>query len=39
VPLHIIADLMGHSSTETTEVDLRVIDGEKRKMVLDTWSK
>ena len=37
VPLHIIADLLGHSSTETTECYLRVIDGEKRNMVLNTW--
>lgn len=37
VPLHMIADLMGHSSTETTEIYLRVIDGEKRDMVLNTW--
>ena len=37
LPLHILADLMGHSSTATTEIYTRVIAGEKQKMVLQVW--
>ena len=37
VPLHILDDLMGHSSTATTEISTRVIGGEKQKMVLRVW--
>ena len=39
LPLHILADLMGHSSTATTEIYTRVIGGEKQKMVLRVWEK
>jgi len=39
LPLHILADLMGHSSTVTTEIYTRVIAGEKQKMVLQAWKK
>ncbi|HHB75248.1 MAG TPA: hypothetical protein ENK84_01720 [Desulfobulbus sp.] len=39
VPLHIPADLMGHSSTATTEIYTKVIGGEKQKMVLRVWEK
>lgn len=37
LPLHILADLMGHSSTATTEIYTRVLAGEKQKMVLQAW--
>jgi len=37
LPLHILADLMGHSSTATTEIYTRVLAGEKQKMVLNAW--
>ena len=37
VPLHVVADLLGHSSEETTAIYTRVFDGEKRNMVLNTW--
>ena len=39
LPLHILADLMGHSSTATTEIYTKVIGGEKQKMVLQIWEK
>jgi hypothetical protein len=31
LPLHILADLMGHSSTATTEIYTRILAGEKQK--------
>jgi len=34
LPLHILADLMGHSSTATTEIYTRFLAGENQKMVL-----
>ena len=37
VPLVTIKDLMGHTSTQTTEIYLQVMGGEKKNMVLDTW--
>jgi len=37
LPLHIVADLMGHSSTATTEIYTRAIAGEKQKMVMKAW--
>ncbi len=37
LPLHILDDLMDHSSTATTEISTRVIGGEKQKMVLRVW--
>lgn len=37
LPIHILAQLMGHSSTKTTEIYLQVVSEEKRKMVLDAW--
>lgn len=37
LPLHILADVMGHSSTATTEIYTRVLGGEKKKMVLRIW--
>ncbi len=37
LPLHILTDLMGHSSTATTKIYTWVIGGEKQKMVLRVW--
>lgn len=37
LPLHILAQLMGHISTKTTEIYTQAIGDEKRKMVLDAW--
>jgi integrase/recombinase XerD len=39
LPIHILAQLMGHSSTKTTEIYLQVIGEDKRKLVLDAWEK
>lgn len=39
LPLHILADVMGHSSTATTEIYTRVLGGEKKKMVLSPWDE
>jgi site-specific recombinase XerD len=37
LPIHILAQLMGHTSTKTTEIYLQAIGEEKRKLVLDAW--
>lgn len=37
LPLHILAQIMGHTNTKTTEIYLQVIGDEKRKLVLDAW--
>jgi integrase len=37
LPIHILARLMGHTSTKTTEIYLQAIGEEKRKLVLDAW--
>lgn len=39
LPVHLLAQLMGHSSSKTTEVYLQVVSEEKRKMVLDAWEE
>lgn len=39
LPIHILAQLMGHSSTKTTEIYLQVVNEEKRKLVLDAWEE
>jgi integrase len=39
LPIHILAQLMGHSSTKTTEIYLQVVGDEKRKLVLDAWEE
>jgi integrase len=39
LPIHILAQLMGHSSTKTTEIYLQVVGDEKRKLVLDAWKE
>lgn len=38
VPLHVLAELMGHSDTKTTEIYLQVVGEEKRQMVVDAWN-
>lgn len=38
VPIHVLADLMGHSDTKTTEIYLQVVGEEKRQMVVDVWA-
>ncbi|NOR23409.1 MAG: tyrosine-type recombinase/integrase [Desulforhopalus sp.] len=37
LPIHILSQLMGHSSTKTTEIYLQVVGEEKRQLVLDAW--
>lgn len=37
VPLVTIKDLMGHTSTQTTEIYLQVMGGEKKDLVLNAW--
>jgi integrase len=39
LPVHILAQLMGHSSSRTTEIYLQVVSEEKRKLVLDAWEE
>ncbi len=38
-PLHIVRDLMGHTSSKTTECYLQAIGEEKRAMVMSAWEK
>ena len=38
VPLVTIKDLMGHTSTQTTEIYLQVMGGEKKALVLNAWA-
>lgn len=37
LPLHVLAQLMGHTDTKTTEIYLQVVDEEKRKLVIEAW--
>ena len=37
IPLHVLAQLMGHTDTKTTEIYLQVVDEEKRKLVIEAW--
>lgn len=39
VPIHILAEIMGHSSTKTTEIYLQVVGEEKWEMVVDAWER
>ncbi len=39
LPIYILAQLMGHSSTKTTEIYLQAIGEEKRQLVLDAWKE
>lgn len=39
LPLHVLAQIMGHTSTTTTECYLRFLGPEKRKLVLDAWER
>ncbi len=36
-PLHIVADLLGHASTKTTEIYTQATGEERRKMVMQAW--
>jgi len=37
LPLHILAQLMGHSDTETTEIYTQAVGEEKRHLVMQAW--
>ncbi len=37
VPLNILANLMGHSTTKTTKIHLKAVGAEKRNMVMNAW--
>jgi integrase/recombinase XerD len=37
LPIHVLSEIMGHSSTKTTEIYLKVVGEEKRKMVAEAW--
>jgi integrase len=37
LPIHILAQLMGHSDTKTTEIYTQVVGEEKSKMVAEAW--
>lgn len=39
LPIHILAQMMGHTDTKTTEIYLQVTGDEKRQMVVDAWEK
>jgi integrase len=39
LPLHLLAQIMGHSSTVTTEIYTKAVEGEKQKMVLRAWKQ
>lgn len=39
MPIHILAQIMGHSSTKTTEVYLQFVGEEKRKLVMEAWER
>ncbi len=37
-PLHIVADLLGHASTKTTEIYTQATGEERRAMVMQAWT-
>jgi integrase len=37
LPIHILAELMGHSDTKSTEIYTQVVGEEKSKMVAEAW--
>lgn len=37
VPIHILAQIMGHSDRKTTEIYLQVVGDEKRQMIVSVW--
>ncbi len=39
LPIHILAQIMGHSSTKTTEIYLQFIGEEKPRLVLSAWEE
>lgn len=38
-PIHVLADIMGHTDTKTTEVYLKVISDDKRKLITSAWEE
>lgn len=39
LPIHVLAQIMGHSSTKTTEIYLQFVGEEKRKLVMEAWGR
>jgi len=39
LPIHLLAEIMGHTSTTTTEIYLKFVGDEKRQLVLDAWKE
>lgn len=37
LPIHILAEIMGHTNTKTTEIYLKFTGEEKRKLILNAW--
>ncbi len=37
LPIHVLSKLMGHSSTDVTEVYLQMVGDEQRNLVMDAW--
>jgi len=37
LPLHLLAQIMGHSDSKTTEIYLQVVDEEKHNLVMEAW--
>ncbi len=37
LPIHVLSKLMGHSSTEITEIYLQVVGDEQRNLVMEAW--
>ncbi len=39
LPIHILAQIMGHGNTKTTEIYLQFVGEEKRKLVMEAWGR
>ena len=39
LPIHVLAQIMGHSDTKTTEIYLQVVGEEKSQLVADAWER
>lgn len=39
LPIHILAQMMSHTDTKTTEIYLQVTGDEMRQTVVDAWEK
>ncbi len=37
LPIHVLSQLMGHSSTDSTELYLQVVGEDQRHMVMEAW--